>query len=105
MRADVIVLQRKLAARDAVIWSVVESSCATLKPALQRLVESFHAGNSKVMGRSFRAGYFFSQLPADTAPDGTILRFPGPAASEDGGGSTKSGSVVEPQLHSEFIEV
>lgn len=74
-RAKVIDLQKKLAARDIVVRSIVVDSCATLTPSFRSLVQNFRAGPFKSVSEAFRAGSIPFQRPADTAIDGITLRF------------------------------
>lgn len=90
-----IYLQEKLSARDSVVRSVVELSCATLGLSFRDLVNIFRAGLNKAVGETFRSGSLDFQFPANTAVDDITLRYLRDAALEDSRSSTKGEDVFD----------
>lgn len=53
-RAQVVELRRAYAAKDDVVRSIVQDSCATLEPSFKRLVENFRVSLNKSLSATFR---------------------------------------------------
>lgn len=96
-------VRERLGASHGVIWSIVEDSCASVESSLQGLVDGFRADLNKSTADVFRAGSIGSEFHAETAIDGTTLRFSDGSGSDDGAGSTKGGVVYDPPADSEVI--
>lgn len=75
VRADGGDLQEKLEARDAVLRSIIEYSCATLEPSFRALVENFCAGLNSSLSEACRTGYIDSQFHADNAINSSLSGF------------------------------
>lgn len=105
VHANVGNLQEKLCRRDVVVRPVIADSCQTLGPSLRDIFENFRAGVNKSVNETFPAGSIGSQYPVHAAIDITAPRCSEGAASDDGGGSTKSEDVVGPPADPKVIEL
>lgn len=82
-----------MSAREGVIPSISEDSCASLGPYLRGLVGNFCTGLNKSVDEAFRADFIGSQFHTNTAIDVITFFFKG-AVSEDGDGFTEGEDVV-----------
>lgn len=98
-------IEKRFTARDVVIWSITEDSCASIGPSQQGLAENFHANMDKSKKETFRAVYTGPQFYADTAVNGTTLRFSEGAVSDGGDGLTKSEHVFDSPADLEVIDL
>lgn len=104
-REEMVHLQEKLAARDIIATSFVESTCARLGTSFRGVVEIFFAGFSKSVSEPFHVGSIYYQIHANTAINGIVLRFPGGTGSKDGGRTTQGEDVIVPLANPEVIEL
>lgn len=96
---------KQFGAKVGVIQSIAEDSCASLRPSLIGLAESFLACLNQSGNEVFGAGSIGSQLHVNTAIDDITLRFQKGAASDDCLGFSKVEEVVDPSAHLEIIEL
>lgn len=68
--AQVVDMREKLAEKDGVVKSLLQGSCATLRPFVSILVENFPVSIIKPVSDAFRIGFTDTQVHADTSIDG-----------------------------------
>lgn len=95
-RADYrILLQEKMATRDAVISLLAQASCTTLGPYTRSLEEKYCVGLSKFVVCAFWLGFLDTQFKADTTIVGVALPLTVLEYSKQGVGSTKDENLVD----------
>lgn len=77
-----------MCARDWLIQSIVEGSCASLKLSLRGTLENFRVGLNKSVNEAFHAGPIGAEAHAETSLNGINFRFLECAALNDGDGLT-----------------
>lgn len=88
-------MRRKLAAKNAVIKSVVQASCATLGSCTKGMVKNFCLRLDRSVCDAFRLCSLLTQFHTDISIDGVTLQFSKGASSEESGSSTMSEDVVD----------
>lgn len=105
IRAEVVDLQEKFGAKDAVIRTIVEDSCVSLVQTLRRLVENFRAGHCKSVNKVFPAGSIGSQFHVNAAIHGITDQVSECAASDDGHDLNKGKDFVDLPADADVIEL
>lgn len=105
IRDEVFELRKRLGARDAANWSIVEDSCASSGSSPRDLVGGFWADPKTSMAEVFHAGSISSQFHVDTSIDGITVRFSDVVASDECERYAKGGDVADPPTDSEVHSV
>lgn len=90
---------------NGVLPSIVEDSCASVRPFIKGLVKNFRAGLNKPVALTFRSDSIGSQSDAHTAVDGITICFSEGATSDNGDGSSNGRNLVDLLVDPEIIEL